>query len=144
MQDGFLWMAMYFFDWCLGSCTRYVFCSSSICWWKMVIVVIVCVCVSFEAAECVNSFERRACLGRCAWYMFFVHGHLVNERCDVHACLAGVSTARGVLELVVFREMLTNLSKTWYEKHCIWLCINLQDLLLVQVLFWGACLESCR
>jgi len=30
-------------------------------------------------------------------YSFFVHGHSVNERCDVHACLAGVSTARGVL-----------------------------------------------
>ena len=25
-------------------------------------------------------------------YSFFVHGHSVNERCDVHACLAGVST----------------------------------------------------
>ena len=23
-------------------------------------------------------------------YMFFVDGHLVNERCDAHACLAGV------------------------------------------------------
>ena len=50
--------------------------------------------------------------------MFFVYGHLVNERCDAHACLAGVSTARGVLGLVLSREMLTNLSKTWYEKHC--------------------------
>ena len=50
---------------------------------------------------------------------FFVYGHLVNGRCDAHACLAGVSTARGVLGLVLPREMLTNLSKTWYEKHCI-------------------------
>ena len=37
--------------------------------------------------------------------MFFVHGHL-NERCDVHACLAGVFTARGVLRLAgVLRDV---------------------------------------
>ena len=45
--------------------------------------------------------KRKICLGRCAWYMFFVYGHLVNERCDAHACLAGVSTARGLLGLVL-------------------------------------------
>ena len=82
-------------------------------------VIVVFVCVSFEAAEGVNSCERKTCLGRCAWYMFFVYGHLVNERCDAHACLAGVSTARGVLGLVLSREMLTNLFKTWYKRHCI-------------------------
>ena len=64
MQDGFLWVALCLFDSCLGSCTRYVFCSSSVCSCKMVIVVFVC--VSFEAAEGVNSCERKTCLGRCA------------------------------------------------------------------------------
>ena len=82
-------------------------------------VIVVVVCVSFAAAEGVNSCERKICLGRCAWYMFFVDGHLVNERCDAHACLAGVFTSRGLLGLVLLREMLTNLSKTWYKKHCI-------------------------
>ena len=50
-------------------------------------VIVVVVCVSFAAGEGVNSCERKICLGRCAWYMFFVDGHLLYERCDAHACL---------------------------------------------------------
>ena len=38
--------------------------------------------------------------------MFFVDGHLVNERCDAHACLAGVATSKGLLGVgVVARDV---------------------------------------